>query len=103
MNQTQINSIRLETHWTTLTEGVYELPVFESDGARILFFYEAGIPSDPAYQVHYGVRLQDRQGETLLMDRKTATLEEALTEFERLYPAIQQQGQQVVHARTLSL
>ena len=103
MNQTQIESIRLETHWTTLTEGVYELPVFESGGARILFFYETGIPSHPAHQVHYGVRLQDHQGETLLMDRKTAILEEALTEFEHLYPAIQQQGQQVVTARSLNL
>ncbi|GEM49260.1 hypothetical protein [Deinococcus cellulosilyticus] len=101
MNQTQMESIRLETHWTTLKEGSYELPVYESEGSRILFFYETGIPSDPARQVHYGVRLQAPQGETLLMEKNVLTLEEALSDFERLHQHLQQQGQQVIASRSL--
>ncbi|GGJ53677.1 hypothetical protein [Deinococcus roseus] len=99
---TQIENIRLETAWSSSHEGFFRLPVYQGGASQIAFFYQTGSPTHPGNSIRYGVQVLDPQGERILLDRQAASLEEALSEFERLYPQIQTQGQQVLDSGQLS-
>lgn len=98
-----IENIRLETRWNDLGHGHFELLVLEDSPRRVVLFYHIGTAEHPEHRIHYGVRLQDQQGESILWEGESLQLEQALQEFERLYPTLQNRASEVLEQRRLTV